>query len=223
MGFVTLYRAKPACCTAPRGSQLAQKARHRYIDFVLNARLLISAAVLVLTAACGQGTSMPTRAPSLSQTLTGTAEALEYETVPVRQELFREAARSSLQQAGQEASGPVLFPMLSEGRFFAAPGLDTRVDLLQAPFADAGAGLQLAFSTRGDRWMEDRRDSFQGLSEREAAELVARSLLFHWKISPTTPVVVDRAAGAPYAAAYLDGVLRINPAFVYLASAQAAQ
>ena len=61
--------------------------------------------------------------------------------------------------------------------------------------------------------------SFQGLSEREASELVARSLLFTWGVRPDGPVKVVRAAGAPYAAAYLDGVLRLNPAFVYMASA----
>ena len=205
---------------------MARRSLHRYIDFVLNLRGLFSAAVLVLAAACGQGTSLPasSRAPSLSQTLTGTAEALEYETPTVRIELFREAARMSLQQAGQEAVQSVLFPMLgAEGRFFAAPGLDPRVDLLLAPGSDGGAGWQLTFPTRGDRWAEDRRESFQGLSEREAAELVARSLLFQWNVETSVPVVVDRAAGAPYAAAYLDGVLRINPAFVYLATAQAAQ
>jgi len=33
------------------------------------------------------------------------------------------------------------------------------------------------------------------------------------------PVQVDRAAGAPYAAAWVDGALRLNPAFVLLAAA----
>jgi hypothetical protein len=32
-------------------------------------------------------------------------------------------------------------------------------------------------------------------------------------------VRVDRALGAPYAAAYVDGVMRVNPAFLYLAAA----
>lgn len=186
-------------------------------------RFLISAAVLVFAVGCGDAASLPSRAPSLSQTLTGTAEALEYETLPVRKELFNEVARTSMTQAGQQALGPVLFPVLIDGQLRAAPGLDLRLDLLQAPGADAGAGLQLTFPTRVNRWSEDRRDSFQGLSEREAAELIARSLMFHWRISPVTPVLVERATGAPYAAAYLDGVLRINPAFVYLASAPSPQ
>ena len=58
-----------------------------------------------------------------------------------------------------------------------------------------------------------------GLSEREASELVARTLLTHWGIQQTGPVQVDRVSGAPYAVAYVDGILRINPAFLYLAAA----
>jgi hypothetical protein len=33
-------------------------------------------------------------------------------------------------------------------------------------------------------------------------------------------VQVDKASGAPYAVAYVDGILRINPAFLYMAAAQ---
>ena len=36
------------------------------------------------------------------------------------------------------------------------------------------------------------------------------------------PIVVERAAGAPWAAAYIDGILRVNPSFVYMAAAPAA-
>ncbi|MGZ3457343.1 MAG: hypothetical protein ACXU86_02440, partial [Archangium sp.] len=104
------------------------------------------------------------------------------------------------------------------GELVAAPGIEGRADLLQSP--DAGAALQLSFDGRaGERWQEDRRESLQGLSEREAAELVARTLLAHWRINPTGVVQVDRASGAPYAAAYVDGILRINPAFLYMAAA----
>jgi ABC-type sugar transport system substrate-binding protein len=111
-----------------------------------------------------------------------------------------------------------MFPMSSttSGELVAAPALDSKIDLLAA--ADAG-GLMLTFDTRGDRFGEDRRDAFQGLSEREATELVARSVLAQWHVKATGPVTVSRAAGAPYAAAWLDGTLRINPAFVYMASA----
>ena len=180
-------------------------------------RLLPSLALLFLVA-CG-GEALPTnRAPSTSQALTGTAEWLEFDSPAVRHELFRDVARTSQLQAGHRATGEMLFPMMVAGEFVAAPALDPRTDLLMS--ADAGAAsLQLSFDGRGDRWSDDRRDSFQGLSEREAVELIARALMQHWGLAPTTVVRVDRVAGAPYAAAYMDGILRVNPAFVVMATA----
>jgi hypothetical protein len=178
---------------------------------------LISLACLAVASACG-GPPLSARGPSTAQALTGTAEWLEFEPVAVRQELFREIARASQAQAG--AHGAVLFPMLVGGEFVGARALDPRTDLLLAP--DAGVPLVLTFDGRGERFSEDRRDAFQGLSEREAAELVARSLLHHWNLTPSGPVAVVRAPGAPYAAAWIDGELRLNPAFVYMAAAPLA-
>lgn len=154
-----------------------------------------------------------------NQALTGAAEWLEFETPQARADLFRDVVRQSQLEAGR--AGTVMFPMSSatSGELVAAPALDAKVDLLAA--ADAGAAVMLMFDTRGDRFGEDRRDAFQGLSEREATELVARSVLAQWNVKPSGPVTVSRAAGAPYAAAWLDGTLRINPAFVYMASAPA--
>lgn len=181
-------------------------------------RRLISFALPVLLAACGGSVTSSSRAVSAQQALTQTAELLEFETISTRGDLFRDVARASLAQAGH--TGPVMFPVLREGELVAAPGIDPRVDLLMS--VDAGAGLQLSLDSPGDAWAVDRRESFQGLSEREAAELVARSLLNLWGISSTGPIVVERAAGAPWAAAYIDGILRVNPSFVYMAAAPAA-
>jgi hypothetical protein len=175
---------------------------------------LISSALLCLAAGCG-GPTLPSRSLSSSQALIGTAEGLEFEAVSLRQDLFRDVARQSQAQAG--AQGAVLFPVLVGGEFVGARALDPRMDLLLAP--DAGAPLLLAFDGRGGRFSEDRRDAFQGLSEREAAELIARTLLFHWGVSASGPVAVVRAPGAPYAAAWMDGELRLNPAFLYMAAA----
>jgi hypothetical protein len=156
---------------------------------------------------------------SARQALTSPPELLEFETSTTRLELYREVARISEVEAGQTAQAPVLFPISQRGELVAAPGFESRTDLLLAP--DAGAPLQLSFDGRaGERWPEDRREGLQGLSEREAAELVARTLLAHWRVNPSGGVQVDRASGAPYAAAYVDGILRINPAFLYMAAAQ---
>jgi hypothetical protein len=179
-------------------------------------RTLISSALLFLTAACGAG-ALPSRAPSTTQALTGTAEWLEFEAPTARSEMFRDVARTSQTQAGQPATGQMVFPMMVDGEFVAAPGIDPRMDLLMS--ADAGGSIQLSFDGRADRWSDDRRDSFQGLSEREAVELIARSLVQHWGVSRSNVIRVDRVAGAPYAAAYIDGILRVNPAFVYMATA----
>lgn len=181
-----------------------------YSAGALNRFALIS---LIALTGCGVGTAVP-RAVTSTQALSGTAEWLEFESPNVRQELFRDVVRSSAMQQGQ--AGTVLFPFMQNGELEGAPALDSRVDLLQAP--DAGV-LQLAFDTKGERFTDDRRDAFQGLSEREATELVARSLLYRWNVKTNGPVVVIRAPGAPYAAAWIDGVLRINPAFVYMAAA----
>lgn len=178
-------------------------------------RLVLISLVLVAASACGVGTMPPSRAVTSSQALTGSAEWLEFEPTAVRQGLYRDIAHQSQEQAGR--SGTVLFPMTRDGQLVAAPALDAKQDLLQAP--DAGAYVALTFDTRGDSFGDDRREAYQGLSEREATELVARSLLHHWGVRPSGPVVVLRSAGAPWAAAYVDGVLSINPSFVTVACA----
>ncbi|MBK7861826.1 MAG: hypothetical protein IPJ65_25060 [Archangiaceae bacterium] len=180
-------------------------------------RRLISLALPALLAACG-GQLTPSRSVTAQQALTQTAEFLEFETAGTRAELFRDVARTSMSQSGK--SGTVMFPVARSGLLVAAPGIGPGTDLLTS--ADAGASLQLVLDSPGDAWAVDRRESFQGLSEREAAELVARSLLNLWGISSSGPIVVERAAGAPWAAAYVDGILRVNPSFVYMAAAPAA-
>jgi hypothetical protein len=184
------------------------------VVIVIRRVLIISSLVL---AACGGGVTMPSRTMSAQQALTGVAEALEFESPQLRQELYRSILKTSQTQAGQVASGPVFFPMLAGQDFIAAPALDLRADLLSG--SDAGRPVQLVMDNREEGWAEDRRESFQGLSEREAAEQVARSLLALWGIDSIDPVLVVRTSGAPYAAAWIDGTLRVNPAFVVMAAA----
>jgi hypothetical protein len=179
-------------------------------------RLLLPLSFALLAACGGVTTSgLPARAPSATQALTATAELLEFETSHARLEMFREVARISQVEAGHVAAGPVLFPLVQNGQVIGAPALDPRADLLAA--GDSGHPLQLAFDGRGDRWSDERREGLQGLSEREAVELVARTLLAHWGLKGSGVVQVSRSPGAPYAAAYVDGILRVNPAFIYMA------
>jgi hypothetical protein len=188
-----------------------------YTSFAVK-HALISLSLLVLT--LGSGCGVPAArdsGSSVSQALTGTAESLEFETVAVRHDLFRDLAKLSQGQAGHV--GAVVFPMLVNGEFVAAPALDARHDLLGA--TDAGGSLIFSFD-RAEPFADDRREAFQGLSEHEAAEQIARSLLQSWGVHPTGVVNVVRVAGAPYAAAWIDGELRLNPAFVYLAAAPAS-
>ena len=180
---------------------------------------LVALLALVLSA-CGGGPTT-SRGVQMRQALTSPPELLEFESLSARQEMFREMARASQSESGQTATASVLFPVgHGSEQLLAAPGFDPRSDLLQAP--DAGT-LLLSFDPRGgERWPEDRRDSLMGLSEREAAELVARTLLSRWALQPAGTVGVDRATGAPYAAAYVDGILRLNPSLLYLAASVGA-
>lgn len=179
---------------------------------------LLLSLVTLLTACGGVGNVSPRAPLTTRQALTNSPEMLEFESPSTRLDLFREVARQSETETGQAAKATVLFPITQNGELVAAPGFENHLDLFQAP--DAGSAMQLVLDGRaGERWPEDRRDGLQGLSEREAAELVARTLLAQWGIQPAVAVQVERASGAPYAAAYVDGILRINPAFLYLAAA----
>ena len=175
-------------------------------------------ALAATLAACGGATSSTfgNRTQGLRWVLTSDAERLEFESQSVLAELFNEAVRGS-RDAANTAKTSSPFLIIENGESAPAPGLDPRTDLLQSP--DAGAPIQLSFGDRGEgRWPENRRPALGGLTEREAAEQLARSLLWLWGIQ-TASVQVVRAPNAPYAAAYSDGTLRLNPAFVYMAAA----
>ena len=184
----------------------------RVIGFIV---ALGSAATL---AACG-GSPTQARLPTLRWVLTNDAERLEFEAQPVLTDLFNEASRISRSEGSSASRQSTPFLIIQNGQTSAAPGFDMHADLLQPP--DAGQPVQISFGDRGEgRWPEDRRPALGGLSEREAAEQVARSLLSLWGIESNS-VLVMRAPNAPFAAAYTDSdaTLRLNPAFLYMAAA----
>ena len=179
-------------------------------------RLLSLALAALALGACGDPSS-PIRTQTARAALLQTPEQIELLPQPVRQELFRAVVRASRQeQSGGADDALALFPFVQNGELRAAPALEGRGDLFE--LADAGEPAALVFE--GEGWSAERRDSLQGLSEREAAELVARSLAGRWNLHPHAALRVDRADGVPYAAAYADGVLRLNPVLLYLVASE---
>jgi hypothetical protein len=175
---------------------------------------------LVVLAACGDvgmGAPPPSQ-PSVRQVLLEPPEQVEALSPQARAELYRSLVRAS---GASTADGLLaLFPVVQNGTVRSAPALEGRLDLLEG--TDAGESLVLNLDgALPERWPVDRREALQGLSEREAAEIVSRSLALRWGLRPRAALRVERVSGAPYAAAYAEGVLRLNPAFLYLAAAPA--
>ena len=165
----------------------------------------------LLAAACGDP-SLPAQSQSARAALLESPEAIELLPLQTRQELIRAVVHDSAQEPAASDGAIALFPFVQNGELRAAPALEGRGDLFEVP--DAGEPAALVFA--GEDWSLERRDSLQGLSEREAAEVVARSLAARWNVHPRGAMRVDRADGVPYAAAFVDGVLRLNPVLLYL-------
>jgi hypothetical protein len=183
-------------------------------------RRLLSLLPALLLAACGEVGlgAPPPNLPSVRQALLDPPEQVEAMPVQDRVDLFRSLLRAS--GAGTPDGLLALFPVVQNGAVRAAPPLEGRLDLLDV--TDGGEPLVLNLDgALADRWPLERREALQGLSEREAAEIVARSLAVRWGLRPRGALRVERAAGAPYAAAYAEGVLRLNPTLLYLAAAPA--
>ena len=174
---------------------------------------LLSLPLLGLTvAACGDP-SAPVHTQNARASLLQNPEAIELLSVPARQELLRAVVHDSSQETAASGDGALsLFPFVQNGELRAAPTFEGRGDLFEVPDAGQPAALVL----EPEQWSAERRESLQGLSEREAAELVARSLAARWNLQARGALRVDRADGVPYAAAYADGVLRLNPVLLYL-------
>jgi len=164
-----------------------------------------------LWTACGE--SVPAVSPSLSleKALVSPSEMLEYESLLARQTLWEEL----LSQAQVQALGPShvqpLFPIFTTTGFVAKEGPAELNCLKESP------ELVLKWDERRAAWNDAPKEEWRGLSERDIARCLALSLLAQWQIKGE--VSLQKVAKSPYAAAYVEGSLRLNPSFVSLAAA----
>jgi len=162
--------------------------------------------------ACGGGVSSFSPSPSLEKALASPPEMLEYEALSTRQALWEEL----LAQAQEQALGPSpvqpLFPIFTSTGFVAKQG---PLELLHCP--ENPAGLVLKLDERRESWSDTPKENGRGLSEKKLARCLALSLLTQWQIKGE--VNLQKVTRSPYAAAYVEGSLRLNPSFVSLAAA----
>ena len=151
---------------------------------------------------------------SLDKLLSDQVELLGDISSAKRTELYNETVRRSNQEAGRP--GASLFLIFTDGGFRAAPGLNPGKDLLTG--LDAGSRPTIVFD-ESNPFSEERRETYGGLSEKEAAEFVTLALLQAWGLNDLPSVKVVRTPSSGYAAAYVDGVLRLNPSFLFVATA----
>jgi hypothetical protein len=138
---------------------------------------------------------------------------LEFKGARERSRIFNEALRESAAQARAElADGPALFAMERGGRLFALALPSSRALL-------TGGAVAVDLASSRDPWPQDLRIGLLGRSELELAKNAASALVGLLGVLPEAPVVVEREGGAPFAAAFVDGKLRLNPALLYLAAA----
>lgn len=166
---------------------------------------------------CGVGEPLAPDETTSQSALAAPLDELEVKSARERSVLFNEALRQSAAQARAGlADGPALFAMERGGRLFA----------LALPSARAlltGGSVSIDLASSRDPWPQDLRIGLLGRSERELAKNAAEALIGLLGVSPEAPVVVEREGGAPFAAAFVDGRLRLNPALLYLAAAAEVQ
>ena len=118
-----------------------------------------------------------------------------------------------LQVQAELFDGPVVFPVEREGHLKAAV-LPTAAELL------AGDPELVELDGSADPWPVDPHEVLGGASERELAARIAGALAAGAGLVGRPPV--ERDLEAPYAAAIVEGQVRLNPALVYLAAASSS-
>jgi hypothetical protein len=166
-----------------------------------------------LCVACGESVPAVSSPPSLEKALVSPSGMLEYELSSTRQALWEELLAQAQEQATHPSHAQPLFPIFMSTGFVAKEG---PAELLHCFEAEA-LELVLKWDERRESWSDIPREDWRGLSERELARCLALSLLTQWQIKGE--VSLQKVPRSPYAAAYVEGSLRLNPAFVSLAAA----
>jgi hypothetical protein len=174
------------------------------------------AALALSAAACGPEASVGFSPGSARDALGASVEALEFTSEPRRARLYEQLEAQARAQAGvQLADGLAVFA-IERGGVLVASELPAAEELI------SGAPGRVDLDRSPDPWPVEPRDGLGGLSERELAERAGAVFAARLELPADAPVIVERAAGAPYAAAFVHDRLRLNPALLYLAAARPA-
>jgi uncharacterized protein (TIGR03382 family) len=174
----------------------------------LTARACLGA--LLLAAGCAPG-SGPLELASVSEALGAGSEELDFASPAARARLFGLVeAQSRAQAAAPAPDSPAVFAVEVSSSLLPAP-------LPTAAALRAGAAALVDLEASEDPWPREPRAGLLGASERDAARAASSALAEALSLGGRT-LVVERAAGAPYAAAWVQGKLRLNPALLYLAA-----
>jgi len=163
-----------------------------------------------LLAACGESASTALPSLSLEKALVSPPEILEYESASARHILWEELLAQAQEQALGTSHVQPLFPIFTSTGFVAKEGPAKLGNCFES------SELVLKLDERREAWSDTPREAWRGLSESDVARCLALSLLAQWHIQGE--VLLQKVAKSPYAAAYVEGSLRLNPAFVSLAA-----
>ena len=170
-----------------------------------------------LWAACGENASPVSPSLSLEKALVSSSEILEYETLSARLLLWEELLSQAQEQSLRPSQVQPLFPIFTSTGFVAKGFVTKEGPAELGNCSTQSPQLLLKWDERREMWSDVPKEEWKGLSERDVARCLALSLLTQWQIKGE--VSLQRVAKSPYAAAYVEGSLRLNPSFVALAAA----
>lgn len=170
-------------------------------------------AALLAGSGCGLSRTAPLELATVGEALAAGSEELDLASPACRARLFGLAELQARAQADAPApDSPALFAVEVGSLLLPAP-------LPSATSLRAGAEVEVDVDSSADPWPRERREGLAGSDERSAARAAASALADALHLGGKA-IVVERDAGAPYAVAWAQGRLRLNPALLYLAAAE---